>query len=66
MGLTRIEGFLRTAQLSALIDPLEVDVIRPLLHVPDEAGRRADGILERWASDDSAGLRRAAGLAHPL
>lgn len=64
--LTRIEGFLRAAELAALIDPLAVDVVRPLVRGLDEPGcRRAEVILERWAGDENTGLRRAAELAHP-
>jgi hypothetical protein len=65
--LTRIEGFLRTAEAQALVDPLAVDVIGPLLRSLDGAGRRrAEVVLERWAGDENRWLRRAAELAHPL
>ncbi|WEO78839.1 DNA alkylation repair protein [Cryobacterium sp. SO2] len=61
--LTRIEGFLRAAQLPALIDPLTADVVRPLTDALTGAARgRARIVLERWAHDPSPGLRRAAGL----
>lgn len=61
--LTRIEGFLRNAQLPALCDPLTADVVRPLIDALTGAARgRANVVLDRWAQDPSAGLRRAAGL----
>ena len=61
--LTRIEGFLRTAQLPALLDPLTTDVVRPLIDaLSGPAGGRAQIVLDRWAQDPSAELRRAAGL----
>jgi len=61
--LTRIEGFLREAELPALIDPLATDVVRPLVgSLTGAAGRRAHGVLDRWAQDPSPGLRRAAAL----
>lgn len=59
--LTRIEGFLRSAGLNALVDPLAVDVVRPLLERLDALGRaRADSVLDRWAGDSDPWLRRAA------
>ena len=61
--LTRIEGFLRGAQLPALIDPLTTDVVQPLVDALTGAARsRANTVLGRWAHDPSAGLSRAAGL----
>lgn len=64
--LTRIEGFVRTADLTALADPLAVDVVRPLLLGLDGGDRRrADVVLERWRGEENVWLRRAAGLAHP-
>jgi len=61
--LTLIEGFLREAQLPALIDPLAVDVVRPLMESLAGAARgRAQMVLERWAREPSPGLARAAGL----
>lgn len=61
--LTRIEGFLRTARLPALVDPLTTDVVRPLIDaLTGPASNRANIVLGRWAHDPSAGLRRAAGL----
>ena len=61
--LTRIEGFIRSARLRALVDPLAVDVVGPMIE--SLAGRprlRAEAALDRWASDD-APLRRAAVLS---
>ena len=61
--LTRIEGFLRTAQVPALMDPLTIDVVRPLIeNLTGAAIGRARVVLVRWAHDPSAELRRAAGL----
>lgn len=64
--LTRIEGFVRGARLRALVDPLALDVIGPLVERLDAAGRaRADGALDRWARDPDGWVRRAA-LLSPL
>ncbi|TFC07013.1 DNA alkylation repair protein [Cryobacterium adonitolivorans] len=61
--LTRIEGFLRTAQVPALLDPLTADVVRPLIDaLAGPARGRAQIVLDRWAQEPSAELRRAAGL----
>ena len=61
--LTRIEGFLRTAQLPALVDPLTIDVVRPLIGtLTGAASGRARVVLDRWAQEPSVELRRAAGL----
>ena len=61
--LTRIEGFLRTAQLPALVDPLTIDVVRPLIGTLTGAvSGRARVVLDRWAQEPSVELRRAAGL----
>ncbi|WP_120337269.1 DNA alkylation repair protein [Cryobacterium soli] len=61
--LTRIEGFLREARLPALVDPLAVDVVSPLVAGLTGAARgRAQVVLDRWAADPSDSLRRAAGL----
>lgn len=61
--LTRIEGFLRDARVPDLIEPLAVDVVRPLLErltgTEAERGRR---IASRWAGSDAEGLRAAAAL----
>lgn len=59
--LTRIEGFVRSAQLNALVDPLAVDVVGPLVAGLDVVGRvRADSVLDRWIRDPDGWLRRAA------
>jgi DNA alkylation repair enzyme len=64
--LTRIEGFLRTAQLRELCDALAVDVVGPLVSGLDLLGRvRADSVLDRWAREPDVWLRRAA-LLSPL
>ncbi|MDQ0850037.1 hypothetical protein QFZ65_001975 [Arthrobacter sp. B3I9] len=62
--LTRVEGFLRTAGLRELADPLAVDVVGPLVSGLDLLGRvRADSVLDRWAREEDVWLRRAALLA---
>jgi hypothetical protein len=64
--LTRIEGFVRDARLRALVDPLAIDVVGPLVESLDGAGRaRADTALDRWAVDPDPWLGRAA-LLSPL
>ncbi|WP_105030465.1 DNA alkylation repair protein [Arthrobacter ruber] len=63
--LTRIEGFLRSAHLPDLVDPLAVDVVGPLLlRLRGQDAVRAHAVLERWAAADDPWLRRAAVLAH--
>ena len=65
--LTRLEGFVRSAALAALVDPLAADVIRPLLESLDAPSRgRADTVLDRWRADGDEWLRRAAVLARPV
>jgi hypothetical protein len=63
--LTRLEGFVRGGRLTALVDPLALDVIGPLR---ESLGRRdqvrADLALDRWARED-VWLARAA-LLSPL
>jgi 3-methyladenine DNA glycosylase AlkD len=62
--LTRIEGFLRDARTAALVDPLAVDVVGPLIHdLTDQSRARAESILNRWAREPDPWLRRAAILA---
>ncbi|WLQ06306.1 DNA alkylation repair protein [Arthrobacter oryzae] len=62
--LTRIEGFVREAQLGELVDPLAADVVRPLIAALEgPAGTRADVVLDRWARDPDPWLRRAAALS---
>ncbi|WP_022885033.1 DNA alkylation repair protein [Glaciibacter superstes] len=64
--LTRIEGFARTGGIRALVDPLAIDVIGPVLELLDSVSQvRANVILDRWAMSDDAWLRRAA-LLSPL
>jgi hypothetical protein len=64
--LTRIEGFLRSAGLRALVDPLAGDVIHPLLAGLGARDRgRATTVLARWRLDGDAGLLRAAELSDP-
>ncbi|WP_434994542.1 DNA alkylation repair protein [Arthrobacter sp. Ld5] len=63
--LTRIEGFLRSARLPDLADPLVVDVVGPmLLRLGGQDAARAATVLDRWAAGQDAALRRAAVLAH--
>jgi hypothetical protein len=63
--LTRIEGFLRSAHVEDLVDPLAVDVVGPLLlRLRGQDATRAHAVLDRWATADDARLRRAAVLAH--
>lgn len=62
--LTRIEGFVRTARLRDLVDPLAVDVVGPLMEGLDQQSRsRADAVLDRWVREPDVWLRRAALLA---
>ncbi|WP_232082393.1 DNA alkylation repair protein [Arthrobacter sp. SO5] len=64
--LTRIEGFIRSAALRELVDPLAVDVVGPMISGLDVVGRvRADSVLDRWVRDPENWLRRAA-LLSPL
>jgi hypothetical protein len=64
--LTRIEGFVRDARSRALVDPLAIDVIGPLVESLDAAGRaRADVALDRWSIEPDPWLGRAA-LLSPL
>jgi len=64
--LTRLEGFIREAQVRELVDPLAVDVVGPLVCGLDLLARvRADSVLDRWIREPDAWLRRAA-LLSPL
>ncbi len=64
--LTRLEGFIRDAQMRDLVDPLAVDVVGPLVGGLDVLARvRADSVLDRWIREPDAWLRRAA-LLSPL
>ena len=62
--LTRLEGFVRSARIPALVDPLAMDVIGPMIEGLDAPRRvRADAVLDRWAEDDDVWLRRAVVLS---
>ena len=62
--LTRIEGFVRTARLRDLVDPLAVDVVGPLMEGLDQQSRaRAGAVLDRWVREPDVWLQRAALLA---
>ena len=61
--LTRIEGLLRDARVADLIEPLTVDVVRPLLaRLRGAEADRARRIVARWASSDAQSLQTAAAL----
>jgi hypothetical protein len=61
--LTRLEGFIRTAQTGELVDPLIVDVVVPLLQGLGESDRqRAGVVITRWRQDPDEWVRRAASL----
>lgn len=61
--LTRIEGFLRDARVSDLIEPLARDVVRRLLvRLTGTEAERARRIVTRWAGSDTESLRAAAAL----
>lgn len=61
--LTRLEGFIRSAQTGELVDPLIVDVVVPLLQGLGEGDRqRADVVIARWHHDPDEWVRRAASL----
>jgi 3-methyladenine DNA glycosylase AlkD len=62
--LTRIEGFVREARSTELVDPLAADVVGPLvagLRGPER--QRADAVIGRWARENSEWLRRTAMVA---
>jgi 3-methyladenine DNA glycosylase AlkD len=62
--LTRIEGFLRDGRVRALVDPLAIDVVGPLIASLDNTARtRAHVALDRWLVENNVWLRRAAILA---
>ena len=62
--LTRIEGFLRSAEWSALVDPLATDVIGPLVaSLRGIEWARAEAVVDRWARETDPWLRRAAVLS---
>lgn len=59
--LTRLEGFLRSAQAADLTEPLLSDVLVPLLAGLGERERqRAGVVLARWREDPDPQLRAAA------
>lgn len=61
---TRFEGFVRTADVAELVDPLATDVLRPLLLQVDDTDRaRALTAVSRWAREDNVWLQRAARLS---
>ena len=61
--LTRLEGFIRSADSRELVDPLISDVVVPLLTVLEGQDRqRADVVMTRWRLDPDDSIRRAASL----
>jgi hypothetical protein len=61
--LTRIEGFLRSAQTRDLADPLVGDVVAPMLAgLPERDRQKADTVVARWRTDPHGQLRTAAAL----
>ena len=59
--LTRLEQFLRDARVAELVDPLAVDVVRPLINRLEGAdASRARRIIQRWATEADPRLRHAA------
>ena len=61
--LTRVEQFLRDARVPELVDPLVIDVVRPLLDRLEEPdATRARRIIDRWSESEDSSLRRAAEL----
>lgn len=62
--LTRIEGFVRDAQMPSLVDPFAVDIVGPLVEgLAGQPRARADAVLDRWAGDPDVWLRRASLMA---
>jgi hypothetical protein len=62
--LTRIEGFVRSARLRELVDPLAGDVVGPMVERLDAFAReKTDAVLDRWAHERDPWLRRAALLS---
>lgn len=62
--LTRLEGFIRSANTADLVDPLIADVVVPLLVALDDVGRqRAGVVMARWTRDPDRWVRHAAALA---
>lgn len=61
--LTRVEQFLRDARVPELVNPLALDVVRPLVEQLEEPdATRARRIIERWSEADNPNLRRAGEL----
>ena len=61
--LTRVEQFLREARVPELIDPIGIDVVRPLLdRLEEPEATRARRIVHRWSETDDPNLQRVAGL----
>ena len=61
--LTRVEQFLREARVPELIDPIGIDVVRPLLdRLEEPEATRARRIVHRWSESDDPNLQRVAGL----
>ena len=59
--LTRIEGFLRSADTSELTEPLLADVVAPFLaRLGGRDRQRAHVVLARWRTDSDSRLRSAA------
>jgi len=59
--LTRLEGFVRSATLAQLVDPLARDVVAPLLaNLTGHTRERADVVIDRWATEQDSWLRSAA------
>lgn len=59
--LTRIEGFLRSAETSELTNPLLADVLVPLLsRLTGRDRQRANVVLVRWGQDPDQHLKSAA------
>jgi hypothetical protein len=57
--LTRLEGFVRTAGLDALVTPLATDVIHPLVASLDgREAAKANVVMSRWRNDGDPALRR--------
>ena len=58
--LTRLEGFVRSAGVIELVDPLVSDVMAPLIARLDERDRaRASVAIARWSRGNDEWLRRA-------
>jgi 3-methyladenine DNA glycosylase AlkD len=56
-----LESMLRQARTWALVDPLAIGVVGPLL---DRHPEEADTVLDGWAGDDDFWIRRTVLLAH--